>query len=544
MSSFLNRNIVAFLTLIWLPIACMQSACHAHFPWLTIDDEGHALLYFSEDPTELDYKLPEAVTQAVVHATDGKSKPAPLELTTIDTEELKGRRSTDAIANSSVLTTTFTYGNYHGTLLKYYAQHLPPVGAEPVKLPEELTLQASVAPAKTGIEVSVLWHGEPIKGVGVTIIDAEGETFEDKTDDAGKVSFLTQAEGLTGFVIGHTIKSAQGEWQGQEYTSESHYCTVTTNYKRPTQDSASTKPARYAPLPTAVASFGAAVCDGSLYVYSGHTGKPHDHSRDNLSEGFHRLKLDGQSQWESLSMQTPLQGLPLVTHDGKLYRVGGLHATNAAEDEADMHSVDEFAAFDPQTGEWMALPNLPHGRSSHDAVVLDGKLYVFGGWTLSGDSDGEWIDQGCLFDLTTTDSSWEVIPDLPFRRRALAVGHWEGKIVVLGGMDEDHSISQSVDCYDPTTKAWSTLADFPGEGMSGFGVSAWNAGDKLFASGSDGVVYHLSDDGSEWLEVDELETPRFFHRLLAAGDRELLILGGAPLADAEHLNDIEVIELN
>ena len=217
-------------------------------------------------------------------------------------------------------------------------------------------------------------------------------------------------------------------------------------------------------MPEALASFGAAVCDGHLYVYSGHTGKAHAHSRDNLSDGFYRLALDGQGEWESLPMRTALQGLPLLTHGGKLYRVGGLHATNPAGEEADMHSVDEFECFDPQSNQWKALAKLPQPRSSHDAVVIGDKLYVVGGWTLSGDSGGECLEEALVFDLSEESGQWHKLPTLPFQRRALAVGNWQGKLIAIGGMDEDHGISTAVDCFDPQSETWSKLAEFPGKG--------------------------------------------------------------------------------
>ncbi len=537
------RKLLA-LTIIGLFLAGPQR-CHAHFPWLTIEEDGHALMFFSESPAERDYHLPESVAEAKVMAVSAKSAASEVAWETLEKDKFVGRKSTATVPADATLSTNFTYGIYHGTLLSYYAYHLPPVGTEATGLPEEdrLALQASVAHSKTGMELTVTWKGEPLEGVGVTIIDAETESFEDKTDEHGKVSFSTNAEGLTGFVIGHSIKSASGTLDGEDYASESHYCTVTTNYQRPKNKVEAKQSAAYAPLPEALASFGAAVCDGWLYVYSGHIGKAHDHSLDNLSKGFHRLRLDGSSEWESLDMQTPLQGLPLVAHGGKLYRVGGLHATNSSGEDADMHSVDEFSCFDPQSGQWTSMPKLPQCRSSHDAVVIGDKLYVVGGWTLSGDSDGEWLDQMLVYDFSAADSSWQEMPSMPSKRRALATSHWNGKLIAMGGMDEDHSISRDVDCFDPSTSQWSKLATFPGEGMSGFGVSAWNVAGKLYASGSEGVVYRLSDDGQAWTKVAELDRPRFFHRLLAKDNSELLIIGGAPLDAEGHLNNIETIGL-
>ena len=52
-------------------------------------------------------------------------------------------------------------------------------------------------------------------------------------------------------------------------------------------------------------------------------------------------------------MQTPLQGLPLVAHGGRIYRVGGLNARNATKkDKEDLHSTSDFAGFDPASGKW------------------------------------------------------------------------------------------------------------------------------------------------------------------------------------------------
>ncbi len=114
------------------------------------------------------------------------------------------------------------------------------------------------------------------------------------------------------------------------------------------------------PLPEPLASFGAAVADGWLYVYGGHTGQSHDHSAANLSKHFRRLKLSERGAWEELPMKAPLQGLAMVAYGGKVYCVGGLNAHNATTtDEADLHSIADFACYDPVTKEWTELAPLP-----------------------------------------------------------------------------------------------------------------------------------------------------------------------------------------
>ena len=90
-------------------------------------------------------------------------------------------------------------------------------------------------------------------------------------------------------------------------------------------------------------------------------------------------------------METALQGLPLVAHGGKLYRVGGLDIRNpTVKDKEDLHSSAEFAEYDPASDKWTGLAPLPAARSSHNAVVIGDRLYVVGGWNLEGKSPGTW----------------------------------------------------------------------------------------------------------------------------------------------------------
>ena len=525
-----------------------SASAQAHFPWLATDKEGHALLFFSEGPAERDYRsLPEAVANAKVLGLNTKhKKPQPVELKEVEKEGFTGRISHKPVAQGTCLATTCQYGIYHGTLLSYFAKHVPEVtsSAKPIT-DKSLKLDATPVLTKVGIDVIVTWEGKPLPGANVTLIDADSEKATETTDNDGLASFATQATGLTGFIIGHTMEKAKGEFKGEAYESESYYFTLTCQYAleksgdAPVEKKVTTSV--FPELPEAIASFGAVVCDGWLYVYSGHTGKAHDHSCDNLSQHFRRVKLGGDGVWEELPMQTPLQGLPLVTHGGKVYRVGGLNARNKLDEEDDLHSVSEFVVFDPQTLQWTELAPLPEARSSHDAVVIGDTIYVAGGWTLSGSSTGEWLNQAYKFDLSDPEASWQPLTETPFYRRALATSHWQGKLIVMCGMSEDHSLSQTVDCYDPATGKWSQLADFPGEDMHGFGVSAWNEDGQLFACGNEGVLYRLSDDGKQWQKCDEVETPRFFHRIVPGTSDQIMVVGGASFEEG-HMNTVEFLK--
>src|SRR5687767_10100869 len=83
-------------------------------------------------------------------------------------------------------------------------------------------------------------------------------------------------------------------------------------------------PAKFAPLPHRIASFGACVCDGWLYVYGGHTGKTHTYSTDDVTGRFFRIRLGGGDRWEELPAGPACQGLALLEHRGQIYRIGGM----------------------------------------------------------------------------------------------------------------------------------------------------------------------------------------------------------------------------
>lgn len=539
-----------FFRTIWLASAFLIIATthsFAHFPWLDIDNEGHALLFFGESPAERTYHTPDCVANAKLMQIGKAGKQTPLEHVAVENDSYIGRRSTKPVGKSQALATSCDYGIYHGTLLSYDVQHVKLKNATAAA--NDKGLAATLSRSKGGIDVKVTWNGEPLPAATVTLVDSAGQQANDTTNNDGRASFRSFSKGLTGFIVGHKVAEA-GEVSGEKYESQSHYLTITTNYGKPA-DVPKSEPKTNdlgQSLPVPVASFGAVVCDGYLYAYGGHTGRAHTHSRENLSNKFVRLKLDGTADCEELPMPQPLQGLPIVAHNGKIYRVGGLDARNAPDEDDDMHSVATFAEFDPTTSEWHAMPDLPAPRSSHNAVVIGDKLYVAGGWTLSGDDDGEWQDSVVVFDFNDASAGWKAIGEPPFKRRALAVATAGGKLFVLGGMNDIAEVCSEVFVFDPQTGEWSRGPDFPGEKMNSFGMSAWGLvdparGECIIASGMNGSVYALSMGSDNWQRVAQLSTPRFFHQIVPDAKGGLLAVAGATPKDG-HVATIESIKLD
>ncbi len=306
----------------------------------------------------------------------------------------------------------------------------------------------------------------------------------------------------------------------------------------PAQQPLSIELVRPPALPRAIASFGAATADSWLYVFGGHVGRAHDHSRDNVVGTFRRLNLLDGTSWEELPPGPALQGTALVAHAGRLYRIGGMTAHNAPHEMEDMHSTASVDCFDPRSGGWQALPPLPEPRSSHDACVLDGKLYVIGGWQLAGGSDGDWHASAWMADLAAPELAWQRLPDPPFRRRALAVAPAHGRIMVLGGMDAaDEEPTARTAQFDPATATWSEGPQLP---EPGFGIAAHQHGTDLICTTRRGAVLRLDAASARWQRMHDLAFPRMFHRLASAPGGRLLVLGGA--GGGSHLRSMEFVE--
>lgn len=304
--------------------------------------------------------------------------------------------------------------------------------------------------------------------------------------------------------------------------------------------SAHADPPVYPDLPAAVSSFGAAVVGDHVYVYGGHIGHAHNYSTETTLGDFRRLSLTKPEKWEDLPGGPKLQGLSLVAHKGKLYRVGGMQPQNAKTEKTDTKSQAGCAVYDPATKKWADVEPLPEPRSSHDAAVLGDTLYVFGGWRLNGkDGKSEWHDHGWALDLADPKAKWRKI-DQPFRRRALTVAAHAGKVCVIGGLNAKGETEPAVDVYDPKAGTWSAGPPLPGEKSNGFTPASAVLDGRLYVTPADGKVYVFSEKGDAWTEVDRLKEKRFVARMVPAPGSRLVVLAGA--SPGGLLKTVEVIE--
>lgn len=309
---------------------------------------------------------------------------------------------------------------------------------------------------------------------------------------------------------------------------------------------AGTKAAALPPLPKAAASLGAVACDGYLYVYGGHAGKTHSYDTESVLGTFHRLKIDGGTKWEELPGGPIAQGMNLVTHGGKVYRVGGMQPRNKPGDPSDNFSLVDCARFDPKTKKWEELPPLPSGRSSHDVVVVGDKLVVIGGWQMKGKDDkAAWHETVEILDLASPSPKWQAVPQ-PFKRRALTATAVGSKVYVLGGLGAD---GKPIEIFDVESGKWATgpaLPDVAADGAAramAFSPAAGTVGGRVVVNTAAGGLYRLTADGNGWEKVGAAANARVVARLVPVGPATAVLVGGASRSAAGNVADLEVLKV-
>jgi N-acetylneuraminic acid mutarotase len=201
-------------------------------------------------------------------------------------------------------------------------------------------------------------------------------------------------------------------------------------------------------------------------------------------------------------------------------------ARNPAGTKQDLFSMALVQRFDPRQRRWLNLPSLPAPRSSHDAITIGDKLYVAGGWHLTGGTNKTfWHTTALVLDLRNPGAGWREFPQ-PFQRRALALAAIGSRLYCIGGMDSDNQTTLAVDVYDTAKGQWAKGPELPPGKHKGFSCSAIAQNGTVYASAYKGDLLRLSADQQSWEVVGRLQNPRMSHRLVTAGTKQLIALGG------------------
>lgn len=205
--------------------------------------------------------------------------------------------------------------------------------------------------------------------------------------------------------------------------------------------------------------------------------------------------------------RTEVAAAPL---DGKIYVVGGF-------EKPSLSNVMSFAItrsvemYDPSTDQWTSRAPLPIGLHHVGIGVVDGRLFVIGGYTKSGFS--VWNPVATVYAYDPATDSWTERAPMPTARGALSVTEHDGKLYAIGGFDRKANNAQ-VEVYDPERNVWTTAAPLPTPRDH---LAADTVGGKIYAIGgrTNGdysqnltVVEKYDPLTDRWKRVSDLPTAR------------------------------------
>ena len=549
--------IVAFVA--FCAMASFTNLVHGHFIWVAKSKEtGKVNIYFGEGPSPDQKQFLAGIKDMKVFsfADDGSVKEIS---TSMKSEGSDGWFET--AAGLSVVDVDCEYGVFgrgdKSMFLHYCAKFVSLQSGANSKSTSRLPFDIALENTGTKPTLAVTFHNKPASKCELLVLDHDDENHEFETDENGKVELPIAIEGR--FQIrAKMVQEEAGKHKGQEYSEKRFYCTLIIDGKSsgpnktevvlPAAENTKAKLSCATPfpgMPVGVTSFGGAVASGHLYFYGGHCGNAHEYYDSGQNGQLYRLNIENAStsKWESVCESGGLQGLAMVEHDGDLYRVGGFKAHNAKGEKHNLHSVAEFAKFDFDTKTWKNLSPMPVPRSSLDAVVVNDTLFVVGGWTMKGENETKWCSDALSIDLSKENANWNTIK-VPFQRRALSVGFQGDQLYAVGGMRKKGGPTSEVMVYNIANQTWSSGPELPGASrMEGFGSSCFNVGGRLVVSTYGGEVLQLNDDQSGWEKLYQLETSRFFHRLLPLANDKFMLVGGANM-EVGKIFDVEVLSFN
>jgi N-acetylneuraminic acid mutarotase len=211
--------------------------------------------------------------------------------------------------------------------------------------------------------------------------------------------------------------------------------------------------------------------------------------------------------------------------DGNIYVIGGFTGRDHKG------PVDRVFAYDIAADAWRALPSLGVPRGSIGAAGLRGKIHAVAG-RVTDDSD-DWHSKGVVGTHEVYDPAtgrWTHAAPLPTPRDHLAVVAAGGKLHAIGGRYGDNDqMSDLHDVYDPATQAWTSAAPLPT--ARGAIAGALYNGLILVVGGEDETRTYVENEGYDvefrrWLKLAPMPAGRHGHGAAVVG-ASVYVAGGA-----------------
>jgi N-acetylneuraminic acid mutarotase len=219
---------------------------------------------------------------------------------------------------------------------------------------------------------------------------------------------------------------------------------------------------------------------------------------------FSPAQVSAQGTWKQLPV-TPITRTEnsAALLDGKIYVLGGFTPKG---------TTNRVDVWNPILNNWSIAVPLPQALHHTTAVVVDGKIYVIGGF-----KSEFWKPINTTYEYNPDLQKWFNKTPMPTARGAHAAAVIDGKIHLVGGAYRklfNFVNTAAHEVYDPATDTWETLSPLPTPRDH---LTATEANGKLFVIGGRiDVNYHSNLNTNEsydpktkkWTQYTPLPTAR------------------------------------
>lgn len=254
----------------------------------------------------------------------------------------------------------------------------------------------------------------------------------------------------------------------------------------------------------------------------------------------HIMMIPGRKEWmEAAPLPEPRHHPHLVGVDRGVLCLGGF-ASRSAEG-LDWTMVDDTLLYDPASDEWEVKSPAPEVHGETVCLPLNGKVHVLCGRTPTSESNKIWQDhtdssRHLIYDPAS--DKWETGAPVPTARNSAAGAVIEGKLYLVAGRTVSGGNQTATEIYDPKEDKWRSGTPMP-QGQGGLAAGVLNG--ELYAFGGEyfndggGVypecwIYHPKAD--QWRAGPAMVTPR--HGLGGVTlDGRIFAIGGATKAGGQ-----------
>jgi N-acetylneuraminic acid mutarotase len=191
--------------------------------------------------------------------------------------------------------------------------------------------------------------------------------------------------------------------------------------------------------------------------------------------------------------------------------------------------TDRVHIYDTRSKQWSLAAPLPAPRGGHAAVVLNGKIHVFG-----GGNNRSTIADHSVYDPST--NAWTERAPLPRSEGSPAGVVFNGSIWAIGGRSGPNDFGD-VYIYDAAADRWNSGPAIEPRGTAGavvFAGTIFVLGGESQAQGATlRSVLQLAPNRATWQQAPPMPTARNYARAVVLKNA-IWTIGGSPAAGASH----------